>query len=97
MDFEYTPEQEAFRKEFRRWLEANLPPELCLDDAADDRVPSDRETYERRRAWQKGEQRTSEREEDRIGRADTPRPRGQDHGREEETQKVFQSPHTTIG
>jgi alkylation response protein AidB-like acyl-CoA dehydrogenase len=53
MDFEYTPEQEAFRKEFRGWLEANLPPELCLDDAADDRIPSDRETYERRRAWQK--------------------------------------------
>jgi alkylation response protein AidB-like acyl-CoA dehydrogenase len=53
MDFEYTPAQEAFRKEFRSWLEANLPPELCLDDAADDRVPSDRETYERRRAWQK--------------------------------------------
>src|SRR5438876_3539389 len=53
MDFEYTPAQEEFRKAFRGWLEANLPPELCLDDAADDRVPSDRETYERRRAWQK--------------------------------------------
>ena len=53
MDFEYSPEQEAFRKEFRGWLEANLPPELCLDDAADDRIPGDRETYEKRRAWQK--------------------------------------------
>jgi alkylation response protein AidB-like acyl-CoA dehydrogenase len=53
MDFEYSPAQDAFRKEFRGWLEANLPPELCLDDAADDRVPADRETYERRRAWQK--------------------------------------------
>jgi alkylation response protein AidB-like acyl-CoA dehydrogenase len=53
MDFEYTQEQEALRKEFRGWLEANLPPDLCLDDAADDRVPADRETYERRRAWQK--------------------------------------------
>ena len=53
MDFEYTSEQEAFRKEFRAWLEANLPPDLCLDDAADDRVASDRETFERRRAWQK--------------------------------------------
>ena len=53
MDFEYTPAQEAFRKEFRGWLEAKLPPELCLDDAADDRVPSDRQTYERRRAWQR--------------------------------------------
>jgi alkylation response protein AidB-like acyl-CoA dehydrogenase len=53
VDFEYSPEQKAFRKEFRGWLEANLPPELCLDDAADDRVPGDRETYEKRRAWQK--------------------------------------------
>ena len=52
MDFEYTPAQEEFRKAFRGWLEANLPPEMCLDDAADDRVPSDRATYERRRAWQ---------------------------------------------
>ncbi|HKB24898.1 MAG TPA: acyl-CoA dehydrogenase [Methylomirabilota bacterium] len=53
MDFEYSPVQEAFRKEFRAWLAANLPPDLCLDDAADDRVASDRETFERRRAWQK--------------------------------------------
>jgi alkylation response protein AidB-like acyl-CoA dehydrogenase len=53
MDFEYTQEQESFRKEFRGWLEANLPPELCLDDAADDRVASDRETFEKRCAWQK--------------------------------------------
>jgi len=53
MDFEYSPEQEAFRKEFRGWLAANLPPDLCLDDASDDRVASDRETFERRRAWQK--------------------------------------------
>jgi alkylation response protein AidB-like acyl-CoA dehydrogenase len=53
MDFEYTDEQEAFRKEFRDWLATHLPPELCLDDASDDRVASDRETFERRRAWQK--------------------------------------------
>jgi alkylation response protein AidB-like acyl-CoA dehydrogenase len=53
MDFEYSEEHQAFRKEFRRWLEANLPPELCLDDPADDRVASTRETFERRRAWQK--------------------------------------------
>jgi alkylation response protein AidB-like acyl-CoA dehydrogenase len=53
MDFEYAPAQEAFRKEFRGWLEANLPPDLCLDDPADDRVASSRETFERRRAWQK--------------------------------------------
>ena len=53
MDFEYAPEQQAFRNEFRAWLSKNLPPDLCLDDAADDRVASDRETFERRRAWQK--------------------------------------------
>jgi alkylation response protein AidB-like acyl-CoA dehydrogenase len=53
MDFEYAPEQQAFRNEFRAWLAKNLPPDLCLDDPADDRVASDRETFERRRAWQK--------------------------------------------
>jgi alkylation response protein AidB-like acyl-CoA dehydrogenase len=53
MDFEYAPEQQAFRIEFRAWLAKNLPPDLCLDDPADDRVASDRETFERRRAWQK--------------------------------------------
>ncbi|HMH49974.1 MAG TPA: acyl-CoA dehydrogenase [Candidatus Acidoferrum sp.] len=53
MDFEYAPEQQAFREEFRAWLAKNLPPDLCLDDPADDRVASDRETFERRRAWQK--------------------------------------------
>jgi alkylation response protein AidB-like acyl-CoA dehydrogenase len=53
MDFEYTEAQEAFRKEFRRWLETHLPPELCLDDASDDRVASDRETFEKRCAWQR--------------------------------------------
>jgi alkylation response protein AidB-like acyl-CoA dehydrogenase len=53
MDFEYAPEQEAFRKEFRGWLAANLPPDLCIDDPADDRVASTREMFERRVAWQK--------------------------------------------
>jgi alkylation response protein AidB-like acyl-CoA dehydrogenase len=53
MDFEYAPEQEDFRKEFRAWLEANLPPDLCVDDPADDRVASTREMFERRVAWQK--------------------------------------------
>ncbi len=53
MDFEYTLEQQAFRHELRGWLATHLPPELCLDDPADDRVASDRETFERRRAWQK--------------------------------------------
>jgi len=53
MDFEWAAEHEAFRREFRGWLSAHLPAELCLDDAADDRVASDRETFEKRRAWQK--------------------------------------------
>jgi alkylation response protein AidB-like acyl-CoA dehydrogenase len=53
VDFEYAPEQEAFRKEFRGWLAAHLPPDLCVDDPADDRVASDRATFERRCAWQK--------------------------------------------
>jgi alkylation response protein AidB-like acyl-CoA dehydrogenase len=52
MDFEDTPAQQAFRRDFREWLAANLPSELCLDDASDDRVASDRETFERRRVWQ---------------------------------------------
>src|SRR5215831_8784410 len=38
MDFQYTPEQEAFRREVRSWLEVNLPSELCVDDPFDERV-----------------------------------------------------------
>src|SRR5881628_2137904 len=53
MDFEYSPVQHAFYTEFRDWLTANLPADLCLDDPADDRVASDRETFERRCRWQK--------------------------------------------
>jgi alkylation response protein AidB-like acyl-CoA dehydrogenase len=53
MDFEFAAEHDRVRREFRGWLAANLPPELCLDDASDDRVASDRETFERRCAWQK--------------------------------------------
>src|SRR5499433_1042544 len=53
MDFQYTPEQEAFRREVRGWLEVNLPAELCVDDPFDERVAPDRETFERRVTWQK--------------------------------------------
>ena len=30
MDFADSPEHAAFRAEFRHWLEANLPPEICV-------------------------------------------------------------------
>jgi len=53
MDFEFAAEHEGFRKELRDWLAKNLSADLCLDDASDDRVASDRETFERRRAWQR--------------------------------------------
>jgi len=53
MDFEYTLEQDTFRKEFRGWLAANLPADLRVDDPVDDRVASTRAMFERRVAWQK--------------------------------------------
>ena len=33
MDFADSPEHAAFRAEFRHWLETNLSPEICVDDA----------------------------------------------------------------
>ncbi len=53
MDFQYTPEQDAFRAEVRSWLAANLDPSLCVDDPKDERVAPDRETFEERRIWQR--------------------------------------------
>jgi alkylation response protein AidB-like acyl-CoA dehydrogenase len=53
VDFEYTAEQEEFRQELRRWLAANLPPDLCVDDPTDERVAPDRATFDRRVAWQR--------------------------------------------
>jgi hypothetical protein len=53
MDFADSPEHAAFRAEFRRWLEENLPHEICVDDAADQRVAPDHDTLEKRIAWQK--------------------------------------------
>ena len=53
MDFQYTPEQQDFRREVRGWLEAHLSPDLCVDDPFDERVAPDREIFERRVAWQK--------------------------------------------
>ena len=52
MDFQYSPEQEELRAELRGWLETNLPKELCVEDAMDERVAPDVETFEKRRAWQ---------------------------------------------
>ena len=53
MDFQYTPEQDTFRTEVRDWLAANLDPALCVDDPKDERVAPDRETFEKRRIWQR--------------------------------------------
>src|SRR5262249_56776698 len=53
MDFADSPEHAEFRAEVRRWLETNLPSDICVDDAADQRVAPDRETLEKRIAWQR--------------------------------------------
>ena len=53
MDFEYTPEQQAFRVKVRTWIEENLPQELCVDDPRDERIAPDYETFVKRRAWQR--------------------------------------------
>jgi alkylation response protein AidB-like acyl-CoA dehydrogenase len=46
MDFSYTPEQEAFRMELRRWIEENLDPDLRVYDAMDERVAASREVLD---------------------------------------------------
>ena len=51
MDFDFTPEQEAFRKEIRAWLEANLPDDLRGKAFAASRADIDE--VRRLRAWQK--------------------------------------------
>jgi alkylation response protein AidB-like acyl-CoA dehydrogenase len=53
VDFEYSPEQDAFRHRVREWLAANLPEDLKVYDASDERVAPNREVFERRRAWQR--------------------------------------------
>src|SRR5581483_2405097 len=53
MDFTYTPEQERFRADIRGWLAENLTDDLRSEDPTDERVAPDRETFERRRAWQR--------------------------------------------
>src|SRR4030095_4292229 len=53
MDFTYTPEQDRFRAEIRGWPAGNLPDDLRIEAPADERVAPDRETFERRRQWQR--------------------------------------------
>jgi alkylation response protein AidB-like acyl-CoA dehydrogenase len=53
MDFADSPDYAEFRAEFRQWLAANLPPEICVVDAADPRAVPDRERLEERIAWQR--------------------------------------------
>jgi alkylation response protein AidB-like acyl-CoA dehydrogenase len=51
MDFDFGPEQEAFRKEVRAWLETHLPDDLRGRAFASSRA--DRHEVTRLRAWQK--------------------------------------------
>src|SRR5262245_10475549 len=51
MDFDFTPEQEGFRKEVRQWLERNLPDDLRGRAFAASRADADE--VRRLRAWQK--------------------------------------------
>ena len=51
MDFDFTPEQEAFRKEVTEWLRVNLPDDLRGRGFAASRA--DRAHVDRLRAWQK--------------------------------------------
>ena len=53
MDFADAPEHAGFRREFRAWLDANLTDDLKVEDAQDSRIAPDRETLEKRVAWQK--------------------------------------------
>jgi alkylation response protein AidB-like acyl-CoA dehydrogenase len=53
MDFTYTAEQDGFRADIRRWLAENLTDDLRIEDPTDERVAPDRETFERRREWQR--------------------------------------------
>lgn len=48
MDFTFSPEDEAFRQEFRSWLEHHIPRDWRDDELHD---PDTLEEFERRRAW----------------------------------------------
>jgi len=49
MDFKYSDEDEAFRHEFREWLEANMPRDWRDDGELSD--PDTKTEFERRRGW----------------------------------------------
>ena len=49
MDFKFSEEDEAFRRDFRSWLEKNLPRDWRDDGELHD--PDTKEEFERRRAW----------------------------------------------
>ena len=49
MDFSFSPQEEVFRREFRSWLEANIPRDWRDDGELHD--PDSKEEFERRRAW----------------------------------------------
>ena len=51
MDFRYPEEAEAFRKEFRAWLDANLPPEIAGDGLGGGSMEIEGKRLERLRAW----------------------------------------------
>src|SRR6267143_832285 len=51
MDFTWTPEQDAYRMDVRRWLEANRPQALARGD--DPEAGGDDAVWERLKAWHK--------------------------------------------
>src|SRR3989442_6233277 len=51
MNFDFSEQEEAFRKEVRHWLETNLPDDLRGRAFASSRA--DRDEVRRLRAWQK--------------------------------------------
>src|SRR6266446_5763879 len=53
MDFNYSAEAEAFRREFRAWLEANLPTRSPADDAEGELVHSETWDWDFHLRWHK--------------------------------------------
>lgn len=51
MDFNYSAEAEAFRKEFRAWLEANRPEQSSLDDQIGEFMEAGSEGWRHHLAW----------------------------------------------